>query len=251
MMRKIALGLVLGMTLVAPLAACGSDSSDADAAASPTVNPTEVVAAAVAKTVATSFSLAVSDGITTDAVTGSYDATNKIASFSQAVDAETLTMVITADSMYLSGLSSYQGLSVKLLLSKMPSGAYVDIYSEATFPLMLLSGATTTTSAGDGTYEGTLDLAKVQATTAMGTLCLATATTAAADKASSIAYTATVDADGYVSKVSMTLPGMAEGGADLLYETTFSGFGAAVTITLPTADTILDAPEDVYAEFAS
>ncbi|MBT8223964.1 MAG: hypothetical protein HKP61_05105 [Dactylosporangium sp.] len=241
MMRKITVAMALGVALATALAGCGS----ADDTASPSPEPAESLATAVTQTSGVNLTAVIASDVDGEDATGLYNSTSKLARYTVPVSGETMQMIFAGEAMYVSGLSDLAGQTMRMRYSEMSDEALCDLTGNEPMPLALLAAATEVNSTGAGSYGGKLDLTKARASSAGGQRSLTVLAAAAGDRATAVAFAATVNADGYVSRATFTLPG-ADDGADVQYDVTYSDFGLAADITEPTGADVIDAPDEAY-----
>jgi len=104
----------------------------------------------------------------------------------------------------------------------------------------VFDGIVDVTDAGGGKYTGTVDLTKVSNSMIVDDDHLKTL----ADKAKSVPFEATVDAQGRLTSLKLTM----DPGKDEL-SMTFTKWGEPVSITEPPAAEVIDAPAQVYEIF--
>jgi hypothetical protein len=232
------------------LAACSSathTSSTTTASPTPTAAPADVLAAAVTKTAGVSFrsTLAAETAATSGQLT--YDSTHHISTMVIGGNpGVTDHYVITPTTMYLSGEPSLSGRTLKFALSKLGPTSALATLCDTEPALTLLSAAVTVTSTGSNQFAGTLDLSKAHAATVGAQKFLAHAVNSAGPRGGSIAFTAMMNADGYVTGFDAVMPGL-NGGKDTEFRMTLSDFGAAIAITEPAGSSVIDAPASTYS----
>ncbi|GAA3294871.1 hypothetical protein Dvina_41130 [Dactylosporangium vinaceum] len=252
MLSRFIVAAALGITLVASAAGCGAagpaggpGAADVSPAAPTGPKPTEVLAAAVTKTTGVSLKLTLAGDTAEENVAGSYDAPHGIGSIAQTAGADRMTVTVTADDLYLAGLSDFNGKTMHLKITKIDAKSPIVMFTDLLAPLTMLSGVTDATATGPGSFAGTLDLTKARSTTAGSKKFLDFVVAAAAAKAVAVRFTATVDAQGYLTGFKATLPAIDEG-KDGEYDVTFSDFGAALTLTKPSGSKVIEAPAALY-----
>lgn len=259
MMRRTALVAALAALVAVPLAGCTkpTTTSQADGAASPSASPSSspsatpagLLAAAATKTAGTSFAFALVGEEPDDGFDGAYDAKSEMSSvgFSDG-DGGKLEMVVAADEMYMTFAMPGAGEVIyRIKIAKLPLENGWCILADPVGPLTLLSSATGVTSTGPGSFSGTLDLAKLKSGSTAGSKKFVDSMRENAGKTSKpIAFTATVDGQGYLTKLAVVFP-EADEGKDFPYTVTLSKFGESVTVAKPTG-TIADAPPSMYQQ---
>ncbi|HEV7900044.1 MAG TPA: hypothetical protein VGP31_19600 [Planosporangium sp.] len=247
MFRKLATGVALSAALLLPLTACnpGTDKAGGTVSkptASPSPKPAELLTAAVAKTKSVNVKFKLGDD--KENMSGGYDVTKKMGSVEGDAGGERMQLVVTENDLYMSGLKDLGGKTLHMVVSKLPGEHGLTIIMDPVLALALIGGAATVESPSPNFFQGTLDLNKVAAATPGGKKMIESAVKAAGAKANAVPFNAKVDAQGYVTEFSTTLPG-ADAGKDMLYNLTLSDFGAPVTVAVPTAK-IIEAPAESY-----
>ncbi|MER7280620.1 hypothetical protein ABT369_39885 [Dactylosporangium sp. NPDC000244] len=255
MLSRFIVGSLLGTALVATLAGCGaadtaggSAAPPASSAASPAPEPATVLAAAVAKTTGINLKavLAASDNAEEN-VMCAYDAQHKIGSITQTSGTDRMTIIATADDVYLSGLSDLGGKTMRMKIAKIDAKSPFAMFTDVLTPLTLLTGVKNVSSTAPGTFTGTLDLTKAQGTTAGSRKFLEYVLAIATDRAGAVKFTASVNEQGYLAEFKATLPHI-DDGKDGEYDLKFSDFGSPVTITKPTGSKVVEAPAAMYRQ---
>ena len=254
MLSRIIVGSVLSTALVAALTGCsaagtagGSAAEPAPSAASPAPKPATVLAAAVAKTAGVNLKMVLAGEKAEDNVTGSYDATHKIGSITQASGTDRMTIIATADDLYLAGLSDFKGKTMHLKIAKLDAKSPLAMFADVLTPVTLLTGVKDVSSTAPGSFAGTLDLTKAQGATAGSRKFLEYVLAAAADRAGAVKFTASVNEQGYLTGFDATLPNI-DDGKDGEYDLKFSDFGSPITITKPTGSKVVEAPPAMYSQ---
>jgi hypothetical protein len=246
MFRKLATGVALSAALLMPLAACGSSADKsggpAKPAASPSPKPAELLSAAVTKTKAVNVSFNLDGG--DEDTTGAYDVTKKMGTVDLTNAGEQMHLVVAEKDLYMLDVKDLGGKNLHMVVAKFPAEHGMLIVADPAVALAMLEGAVTVTSPTPNSFQGTIDLAKVKAATPGGTKMLEGLIKAGGAKANAVEFTAKVDAQGYVAEFNTRFPG-ADQGKDMLYNITFSNFGAPVTVTVPTAK-LVEAPAASY-----
>lgn len=244
MIRRLAVGAALAAALTLSLGACtnSADATDHDSSA-PSAG--EKLAAAVTKTSGVSMKIVLAGDRPEENLQGSYDGATKMASFTQTSDGETMNVFVAPDDLYLSGLTDLAGKTMRMQISKLPTNNAMALFADPVAPLTLLPAATEVASSGSGGYTGTIDLARVAASTTGATKFLEYVKGAAGEKASAITFTATVDGQGYLTTFKATFPGL-DDGKDSQYDLTLSEFGTTVSLTRPAGENVIDAPDTAY-----
>ncbi|MFI5910979.1 hypothetical protein [Dactylosporangium sp. NPDC051541] len=253
MLSRSIVGPLLGATLLALLAGCsvtgGADDTPPAASTSPAGSPppkaTALLAAAVTKTTGVSLKLVLDGGTADEDVSGSYDATHKIGTIAQTTGTDKMTVTVTPDDLYLAGLSDFKGKTMHLKITKLDPKSPLAVFADLLTPLTLLTGVKDAKATAPNTFSGTLDLTKAQATATGAKKFLESVVTIAAAKASAVKFTAAVNAEGYLTDFTATLPGI-DDGKDGDYTVKFSDFGAKVSLTKPTGSKVVEAPSAMY-----
>ncbi|MFG2045059.1 hypothetical protein [Dactylosporangium sp. NPDC048998] len=108
----------------------------------------------------------------------------------------------------------------------------------------LLQSAQSVQSAGDHKYSGTLDLAKGENSPMTDTDVVK----ALADKAASVPFTATLDADGHLTDLLIDVPAAGDKKAHQL-KLTITEYGTAKMPDKPTGKAVVEAPANLYDIF--
>jgi hypothetical protein len=258
MSKKALFAAVLATTMLVPLAACGSDDKSSSgsgsgsaapstAKASPTPAAADLLKAAVTKSSGKNFKFTVPswDGSGPGDMTGSYEAATKNFMGDSTSEGETVHYVIASDTMYMSGIKEMGDVVLRLQLVKLPDTAD-PAPMDPLLDLALLSGAVKVESKEAGSFSGTIDASKATATDYMTTRTLKYLNSQAATVPSALAFTATVDANGYISTIKIDLPKY-NAGKDAQIVMKLSDYEAAVTIAIPSGANVVDAPAEAYA----
>lgn len=268
MRPKLRAGLAVAVIALVPLAACRSGGRKAaqPVAGGPSVTATATalagasaggaaaggtgggtaggrLAAAVARTRATSFTLTLGDE--SSHASGPYDPAKRIASFTGSENGDTATFTVTADQLYLGGLKELGGQTWRMQIARLKPTSGLTVFTDPLAGLDLLAAAKNVTSATPGRYVGVVDVSAVPAATAGVKAFVTAVTTAGGAAAKAVNVVATVDPQGYVTEFDARLPRL-EGGKDLQYKATFAGFGKPVGVAVPTAG-VVEAPAAAYA----
>jgi hypothetical protein len=252
MLSRFIAGTVLGTALLTTLTGCtASGNTGAPAAASgspsPSPKPAAVLAAAVTKTTGVSLKVVLAGDTADENLTGSYDGTHNIGSISQVSGSDRMTITVTADDLYLSGLSDFKGKTMHLKIAKLSAKSPLAMFTDVLTPLTLLTAATEVTSTAPTSFTGTLDLTNVHGATAGSQKFLDHVVAAAAGRANAVKFTASVNEQGYLTEFDATLPNI-DNGKDSDYDLKFSDFGSTVSVTKPTGSNVIEAPAALYSE---
>ncbi|MFI5915994.1 hypothetical protein [Dactylosporangium sp. NPDC051541] len=261
-MRTVKL-LVTAMITATAIAGCGDESDTMDNNASvPTVSaaPTVVqdaakkLTAAAEKTATTTFRYRAADPSAGGTIEGDTDpkAPASTATMTIDLDAEnklTFQSIAAGGAFYLkiSGLPSTGGTDLsKYWLKADPAKITGSLgLLDAKDPIdvkAILNQASNVKSDDGALYTGTLDLST---TTTDGLLFDTDAAKQLGDKAKSVPFSASVNPDGYVSGVRISVPAY---GTEAASESsvTLLGFGSPVDATAPTGTQVMNMPEQMY-----
>ncbi|HWS35580.1 MAG TPA: hypothetical protein VN408_22930 [Actinoplanes sp.] len=237
----------VALAMVAALGACGSgdDSSTATTGTGATGTGSSAAAtteaevpagalgelvAAAEKTTATTAKVAMKSGAVS--VAGGFDAVNKLVEMDSDFGGSGKLQIRRVDNdLYLKAsgaiAASYTGNGKKWLhvdASKQTGTLSVEQNDPSSTAKLLASAVTDVTGSG-GSYTGTLDMSK-------SPTVASTVGAAAGDKIKAIPFTAEVK-DGYLTKVTMDLSGIAQGAGKSVTE--YSGFGDPIAVKAPDA----------------
>jgi hypothetical protein len=231
---------VLASAAVLALGGCAKDSTDssgsgtpASPTASPSPKPSELLAAAVTKTVAQSFTFKLGDS--TDSFDGQYDSASKGAEMTLEDEGQKISVVVIGTDVYLGAAGQvrhYDG-------TKFQDTGGLAVLTDPVLPLALLATAQDVKKTADG-FSGTFDASKVPTSDAaaahLGGLI------AKAGASGPIPFTTKVDAQGNLTEFKTTLPKVDQG-KDSEYLFTITKFGS-VTVAKPTGKVTEAAPDD-------
>jgi hypothetical protein len=196
------------------------------------------LAAAVAKTTVESFSFTI--GEPDDNVTGQYDATAKAAK---------LTISDSNDEIVTMGTDLWTTVDQTVLhydVLKFNADDSMALLIDPTAPLRFLSAAGKVTTSGNGSYQGLIDLSRVppenRATKHLADLLAQRV----GSGAKAVPFTASVDAQGWLSKVDLTLK-KADNGKDADYQLLITGFSISEPVTKP-AGQVVEASDAEYRD---
>ncbi|WP_433606285.1 hypothetical protein ACQP2P_29635 [Dactylosporangium sp. CA-139114] len=242
-------------------AGCGSTTEDAGtttpattaAATTKAASATEQLTAAAAKTSAAAYTYKAADPSVEGSIEGAIDpaAATATGKLSVGLDASTKISVETllvAGGYYVKiGGLPIPGIDGSKWFKYDPAKVSADNalgLGDAKDPVQLsampasIAGAQST----DGkSFTGTLDLTKK----AWGPFNDPELITGLGDKAKAVPFTATVDAEGHLAALKVSLPAYADTPASDT-EVTFAGFGQPVTATAPAAADVMEAPAALY-----
>jgi hypothetical protein len=250
MLRRFAIGAALGATLIMPLAGCGTAAPTTSAVPSaapatlPNPDPADVLAAAVTRTTGVNLKVQVTDSVG-DNFSGSYDGTQKIAALAQAPGGVGLKVTVTPEDYYVSGLKALKGQTWHLKIAKLRDESTQTLLTDVLAPMTLLSQATGVQVTSPGTFTGHIDATLAKGNTSGAQKFIDHVTKSGGASAQTLIFTATVE-NGYLTSFKTTLPTFI-GDKDVDYELKLSDFNSAVTITVPTGKTVIDAPAKAYA----
>jgi hypothetical protein len=249
MLRTRAFALAIAGALLVPLAGCGSSQPVAapSTPASPAVPPAQLLAAAVAKTRQVSLAMVLAGDTASENVTGTYDAAHKLAALAQGTGGDRLKILVSADEMYLSGLSDFAGKTMRLHIAKLATSNPIALFADPLAPFTLLDAATGVQATSPTAFAGKLDVAKAQGATIGSRKFLAFLLKLGGTRTGSVDFVASVDAQGYLTAFKATFPGINDG-KDGEYDVALSDFGKPVTNKKPTGRSVIEAPAQMYAQ---
>jgi hypothetical protein len=250
---RFALGGVALAVAAALVAGCsgtgtGSGSASPGASATPARSATDELVSAAAKLRSATYKFTVKVGSTSmdgaaDPSTKGVQLTSRASAGGMSVDISLLAvgtdLYAQIDGLSLLGINGDTWLHVDG--TKIKSLAVLGIAdpSDPTGANSLSKQIVTANKSGSGDYTGTLDLTKA----AVAGIPVA-AITSVGDKAKSVPFTASVDSQGRLTKLSFTVP--AQGSMpDTPVTITYSDFGSSVNVTKPTSN-VQEAPQAVY-----
>ncbi|MEV4134208.1 LppX_LprAFG lipoprotein [Dactylosporangium sp. NPDC049742] len=266
--RNVLLALALSGALTVT-AACGDKNQNDNGGAAPAANgstsaaasPTADARAELTSAFSKLSGVAVTYTTTTD--TGAVASSKLTGSSDPAKKANSGTMTITAQGQQLNGEVIVAGTDLYLKLSLPIPGVdpkkwmYIDGTKTSLSKLGLGSPddpanvkglADTIVSAertGTGTYKGTIDATKRNIPAAAAAAMLQQM----GDAAKSVPFEATVNAEGYVTSLTVKMPGAGQVPPSTV-TSTFADFGKPVTISKPAATETQPAPAALLAQFA-
>lgn len=253
---KIGKGAVVGAALLASLAfvaGCQGSKSTPSGGTTTTTAPakaaSEELTDAVKKLSSTSYSFKMTVGPTV--MTGAADSANKAMKMNMKVSEGsanlTIDVVAVGTDYYLkmAGLplpgvdaSKYMHLDATKIKSLKNFG--VEDLNDPTNSAQLANQLVDVEKTGEGKFKGTMDVTK--AATVDDDI------KALGDKAKSVPFEATVDAQGRLNTMKITLPA-GPSTPEMPMEMTYSDFGAATKVDKPAASEVVEAPASVYSMF--
>lgn len=213
------------------------------------VDARQALAGAVTEMGKTSYKVSLTAGPASG--TGSMDPTGQQGQLAMSVFAGSTTMkidtVLAGPDMWvkLTGIPAIPDKWLHLDAKRLPEGAGVGLgvrpgQLDPARADRLVAAVTDVQQTGTGTFKGTLDLTRA---TGSGALDKSTVD-ALGDRARSIPFEATVDAQGRLTNFKLDLGQVR--GISMKVDVTYSDFGAPVTVTRPAAADVVEAPEAVY-----
>lgn len=256
--RRLAVAGLSLIAVVAFAAGCGAstDNSRGSAATTAPADPKAALVQAAAKLGTTSFKMNVDMG-TIGTMTGEMDPPSKAGKLTMVATAEgkmTINNLLSGTDLYMKmdiDGSALPGMDpdkwMHLDTTKLPATNWLGIRPGEFDPVSatkFIGAANEVKRTGDNTFTGTLDLSKTGG--AMG--ITDKDITDAGAKGKAVPFEATTDAEGRLTKLIMDMPAM--GGEDpIKVNTTYSDFGAPVSVTKPGADEVTEAPATTYEMF--
>ncbi|GAA3289400.1 hypothetical protein Dvina_23210 [Dactylosporangium vinaceum] len=251
------------MITATAIAGCGDSSDTIDdkaslptASAAPTAvaDPAKKLTAAAEKTAATSYQFRAQDPAGAGTIEGSADPKTSSSTATMSVDLDaanklTFQSIATGGAFFLkiTGLPTTGGTDLaKYWLKADPAKITGSLsFLEAKDPIDVqgVVAHATNLKSDDGTlFTGTIDLSTAGSG---GLLYDAAAAKELGDKAKAVPFSASVNPEGYVSGLKVSVPAYgtepaSEGSVTLM------SFGTPVTVTAPTAD-VMPMPEQMYA----
>src|SRR5688572_22385336 len=257
MTRRLAL---TGLAVLASLtfaSACTQNTPGGTATTAPTKTATDTLNEAVAKTTGQSFKYTVSYGDTVKGE-GTLDSTAQSSQADTTVTIPDAGVTVQLDSLIVGGdiftkldlgplaaaIPGLQGVGSKWLhidKTKIGNSGLITQYtpSEASIGAgSIVKGVVTAEKVSDTEIKGTIDLTK-SAPAVLGDVV------SYGEAGKKVPFTATLDAQGRITKLVLNLPKSGTlPAAD--FTTTYADFGAAVTIAKPAAAEVVEAPEVLY-----
>jgi hypothetical protein len=261
---RIGTGLVVALVGVTLVGGCGSKSDDSgEVVAAPSVSAAPVdakpkLAAAAAKTSGTSFKFRSEDPDAGGSIEGAVDpaAPASTAKMSVALDGTnqlTFESITAGGTFYvkITGLPSTGGTDLsKYWMKADPTKITGDLgVLSAKDPVdvsKIVANAASVQSADGTLYTGTVDLTQES----LGVMYDADLAKELGDKAKAVPFSASVDAQGYLNSIKVSVPAYgSEPAADTTI--TLSDFGRPVTATAPTGAQVITMPDAMYTALNS
>lgn len=244
-------GCTEGGTGAAPGASASSASGSPEASATGGTTGSDAAAALAASTTdlgSTSFKITMSAG-TALSMTGAVDPPNGVGSTTLNVGAGSGTVkvqtLLVGQDLYLKlGEASASAKWMHVDVSRLPEGANIGIRPGQIDPAnteRLLRSTTEVRQIDARTFAGTLDLTRAVGFTGVSKITI----DGYGEAAKTVPFRASLDEQGRLSSMTVDLPAAAGQQAQPL-EVRYTDFGAAVTVTKPTAAEVTEAPESVY-----
>jgi len=251
MKRALAYSVLLAV-LVAPVAACGDKADTAGNAgngagtnASPSPQPGEVLAAAVAKTDKQNLKFQLDEAA--EPVDGTFDAASGGYTLKGGKGDEAFDFTMFPGVVYMPIPDAKDGTFFKIEVPKLREQSGLRLLASPAFAIPFLATASAVKQDSAGAFSGTLDLTKVAESTGHPKSLADQFAKAAGDKATAVPFTAKVDAQGRVSEFRATFPA-ADQGKDLPWVMRISEVGGTVTVAAPPANKIKALPASGYAD---
>jgi hypothetical protein len=229
----------------------GSTTTTPSPTPSPTPNPMEVVAASTKQFGSASYKFTLTAPANGADVSGAVDPTANNLTAATKISAEGVTvkfdLVAIGGNYYakitgvpIPGVDTKKWLHLNTSKLDGPETLLLADYKDPTGVQTLTAAIVTAEKSGDRTYKGTMDLskAKVMGLTPDDIKDLG-------DKAKAIPFEATLDDQGRLTTLKLTLPEAGSNKADT-YTLSYSDFGATVTATKPAANQTIEAPAAAY-----
>lgn len=250
-------GLALVTALSFGVAGCkdtGTDSaapaggnSAAATSAAPQQDPKEALAAAAGKLGKDTVKVTMKMSGGLDA-TGVMDPTARKAQMAMNVSAGAQKLkidVVTLDKdiyLKMTGAPSMPKKWMHVDAAKVKSGGTLDVMPEGdpAGASKMINTVVDVQRNGEHGFKGTLDLTKSPSANA-------TALKALGDKAKTVPFTATVDDQGRLTDMTVQMSALQPGAGDL--KTTYSDFGAPVSVAKPPASQTMEAPKELLGIF--
>jgi hypothetical protein len=218
-------------------------SSTPTASPTPTIKPAELLATALTKS--TGQNLTFDLGDSAQKFPGVYDATSHGVQVKVTEDGTTMDVRAFAADLYIGGLPDLKGKYLHASIAKFPITSDFVVFADPLSALVFLSAAAEVTQPRDGTFTGTLDLAKVGVDHPAAQKLADRVVKAAAGKP--VKFSATVDAQGRLSSFSAELPGLDTDPAKLSeYQLSGLAYGGPAAVTKPAKNVIVEAPASFY-----
>ena len=228
-----------------------STSSAASPTPSPTPNPVEVMKASTKQFGSTSYKFTLAAPANGADVSGAVDPTANTLTAATKVSAAGAVVkfdlaVIGGDyyakitGVPIPGVDTKKWLHLNTSKLDGPETLLLADYKDPTGAQALTAAIVTAEASGDRAYKGTMDLTntKVMGLTPSDIKDMG-------DKAKAIPFEATVDGQGRLATLKLTMPEAGSNKADT-FAFGYSDFGAAVTATKPAANQTIEAPAAAY-----
>jgi len=255
---KIIKRAALGVAFVAALAfvaGCqGSKSTPGGDGGTVTKDASQELIDAIKKTNETSYSFSMTLGSLGE-MTGAVDPASKAVKAGVAIEQEgtgfSFDMIVLGTDMYMK--MDLGGIA----MPGMPAGKYMHLdgskvtslekfglkdLEDPTQAAELMKSLVTVEKTVDGAFKGTIDVTKLET--------LDEEIKDLGDKAKSIPFEATVDGEGRLTRMTMTLPA-GDATPEMKIELKYFDFGEATKITKPADSEVVEAPAEVYQMIAS
>jgi hypothetical protein len=256
---RIGTGLAVALMGVALVGGCGSKSDDSgEVVAAPSVSPAPVdakpkLAAAAAKSSGTSFKFRSEDPAAAGIIEGAVDPAAAASTAKMSVDLDganklTFESIKTGGTFYvkITGLPAAGGTDLsKYWMKADPAKITGDLgVLSAKDPIdvrKVVANAASVQNVDGTLYTGTLDLTQES----LGVLYDADLAKELGDKAKAVPFAASVNADGYLTSVKVSVPAY---GTEPASDTTvtLTDFGRPVTATAPTGAQVITMPDAMY-----
>ncbi|XVU24567.1 hypothetical protein ACQPZJ_46355 [Actinoplanes sp. CA-054009] len=238
--RSALAGLALAAALVA--GGCSGDTPKGDSAAPETTAPasaSEELTQAYAKFSDTpvKFKLTAAGGV---GGTGSIDAKAKASEMSTDLGAAG-TMVtrqigkdlyVKTEGQVGTAIGATEGKWMHIDVSQVPESSPISVKNtDPANTAKLITSATGVTKTGDHAFKGTLDMTKAGSSVMLKSL---------GDKAAAVPFTATTDAEGRLTELSVELESIMAGAGKMV--ATYSDWGAPIDIAQPAAGEVVEMP---------
>jgi hypothetical protein len=266
--RLAGLGLATMATVALAVAGCdngtatspsstgsASPAGTPSAAGSSSADPAAVSAlsGAAAKLDDTSFKVTVTSG-SGFKLTGGIDAPNgagtaEVSAAGQNASVTIKTLMIDKDLyVQIPGITK-AGTWTHLDSSRLPANASIGLRPGQIDPVNtagLISNTTDVHATGSNEYAGSLDLTKAAGLAGMDQVTI----NGYGASAQNVPFTASLDAQGRLSKLTITLP--ATNGQQVApIEALYTDYGSPVTVTRPAASEVTEAPDNLYESLGS
>lgn len=254
--KRAALGVafVAALAFVAGCQGSKSTPGGGDAGGTVTKDASQELIDAIKKANETSYSFSMTLGSLGE-MTGAVDPANKAVKAGMAIEQEgtgfSFDMIVVSTDLYMK--MDLGGIA----MPGMPAGKYMHLdaskvtsmekfglkdLEDPTQAAALMESLVSVEKTGDGTFKGTIDVTKIET--------LQDEVEDLGDKAKSIPFEATVDGEGRLTQMTMTLPA-GDATPEMEIELKYFDFGEATKITKPADSEVVEAPAEVYQMFTS